>query len=185
MVAGLGSSNLSSSRVWRYRVGTIADGKTLRDTAHAEGGLGGPPAPVLRQVRRQLPGHHARRTAVGSFDLSDLPAEEALLWQSRTRFGGIAQDWTTYPPARLNRAHVRGDETVELCFGSSRFRVDLMEKKQYNATNITKVRDVRLASVQPKMWLLISKSEQAHWVVLDEVNGVPTTLSMWMHSGAC
>ncbi|CAE7459553.1 unnamed protein product [Symbiodinium sp. CCMP2592] len=151
------------------------------------------------------------------FDLTDLPAEEALLWQSRTRFGGIAQDWTTYPreaQARLNRAHVRGDETVELCFGSSRFRVDLMKKKQYNTADITKVRDVRLASVQPKMWLLISKREEAHWVALDEANckdieeglgerhlchdavlfeilnrrlgrgSVPTTLSMRMHSGA-
>ena len=95
----------------------------------AQGGLGGPPAPVLRHVCEQLPGHHARCTAVGasegSFDLSDLPAEEALLWQSRTRFGGIAQDWTTNPreaQARLNRVPVRGDQIVELCFGGSRQR---------------------------------------------------------------
>ncbi|CAE7596513.1 unnamed protein product, partial [Symbiodinium sp. CCMP2456] len=98
---------------------------------------------------------------------------EALLWQSRTRFGGIAQDWTTYPreaQAQLNRALVRGDRIVELCFHGSRFRVDLVNKKQYNATDMTKVRDVRLVNVQPKMWLLISKSEEAHWVVLDEAN---------------
>ena len=118
-----------------------------------------------------MPGAPRWGPGEGYFDVSDLPAEDSMLWQSRTRFGGIAQDWTNYPPhvqATLNAAKMSGKSTVEICFNASLFIVDLKHMKQYNAADDTKVRDVRLSAAHPKKWLLISKSEEGHWIVLDQ-----------------
>lgn len=107
----------------------------------------------------------------GEGQVSDLPVKEEFLWQSRTRFGHLAQDWTTYPPEaqnRLSRAAQRGESSVELCFGGSRFLVDLKGLKQYNKLDRTRVRDVRFALSHKKKWILISKSAEMQWIVMDD-----------------
>ena len=116
-----------------------------------------------------LPGAPEWGPGEGHVDLSALPAEDALLWQSRTCFGAVARDWTDYPQdaqAKINRAMRRGDTKVELSFGASRFLVDLERMKQYNRADRTKVRDVRRATVHAKKWIVMSKRAESHWVVL-------------------
>ena len=103
--------------------------------------------------------------------VSDLPVNEEFLWQSRTLFGHLAQDWTTYPPeaqSRLSRAAQGGESSVELCFAGSRFLVDLKGLKQYNKLDRTRVRDVRYALSHKKKWILISKSAEMQWIVMDD-----------------
>ena len=86
------------------------------------------------------------------------------------RAARFSADWHRTGPVIHHMPRCRGDPKVKLHFGASQFIVDLNLMQQYNAADRTKVREVRLALSHPKKWILISKSSESHWIVLDESN---------------